>query len=217
MRCLACGAEMRLEEEAGDETIPVSGFKRQTFKCPVCGEVEQRLAFSRDVEPSRAETAPLRTEAPLHSETPQASEAPLVSLPSAAEHPDPAAPAVAKRVFSKFARISRAVVRRLGRGVEFRSAVPDVVTPATSAPAKLSQIQTYHLHHQVLPSRYSRPQERRPRSFPRTKSGSVRIFLDAQLSCSMPRSRLLRTPSASRIPSQQLREAYRQSSQQLQP
>jgi hypothetical protein len=133
MRCLACGAEMRLEEEVRDETVAVSGFKRHTFKCSVCGDVEQRLTFSREVEPSPADAVSLHSEAPLPPETPLHSEAPLVSPPSAAEHEEAAAPNVTKNVCSKFARISRAAVRRLSRGMTFRSALPNVATPPTSA------------------------------------------------------------------------------------
>jgi hypothetical protein len=48
MRCLVCGAEMRLEEIALDETAPVSGFQRHTFKCSSCGDVEERLAFVKE-------------------------------------------------------------------------------------------------------------------------------------------------------------------------
>ena len=48
MRCLVCGAEKRLEEIALDETAPVSGFQRHTFKCSSCGDVEERLAFVKE-------------------------------------------------------------------------------------------------------------------------------------------------------------------------
>ncbi len=54
--------------------------------------------------------------------------------PPAAEHPNAAAPGLAKHVFSKLARLSRVVVRRLGRGLEVRSAMSVVVTPATLVP-----------------------------------------------------------------------------------
>jgi hypothetical protein len=138
MRCLLCGAEMRLEEEAEIETVPVSEFQRCTFKCSVCGDVEQRLLLHKDVEPLRAEAAPLcaqmvpsRTD---HPERPAPSGAPVSPLP-AAEHPDAAAPGLAKHVFSKLARFSRVVVGRLGRGAEVRSAMSDVVAPAVPAPS----------------------------------------------------------------------------------
>ena len=55
MHCLVCGSEMRLDEVAGDQSVPVSGFERRTFRCPSCGDVEQRLAFNRRRDPSHAE------------------------------------------------------------------------------------------------------------------------------------------------------------------
>jgi hypothetical protein len=138
MQCLLCGAEMRLEEVAEIKTVPVSGFKRYTFKCLVCGDVEQRLLHG-DVKPISVEAAPLcaemvgsRTD---HPERPAPSGAPIVLPLAATEHPDAAASGLAKHVFSKLTRLSRVVVRRLGRGVEVRSAIPDIVTPATPVPS----------------------------------------------------------------------------------
>jgi hypothetical protein len=58
MHCLVCGSEMRLDEVAGDQSVPVSGFERRTFRCPSCGDVEQRLAFNRKRDPSPAEPSP---------------------------------------------------------------------------------------------------------------------------------------------------------------
>jgi hypothetical protein len=138
MRCLLCGAEMRLEEEAEIKTVPVSEFQRCTFKCSVCGDVEQRLLLHTDVESLRAEAAPLRVEmVPSrngHPERQVPSETPI-SPPPAAEYSDAAAPSLARHVFSKLARISRVVVGRLSRGAEVRSAMPDVVAPAAPAPS----------------------------------------------------------------------------------
>jgi hypothetical protein len=54
MKCLACGAEMRLTqvEPRGDPTSEVA-FERHTFKCSACPRVSQRLAFSRPRSPIR--------------------------------------------------------------------------------------------------------------------------------------------------------------------
>ena len=138
MRCLLCGAEMRLEEKAEIETVPVSEFQRYTFKCSVCGDVEQRLLLHADVEPLRAEVAPAGAQIvpsrPDHPEGPALSGAPI-SPPPAAEQHDAAAPGLAKHVFSKLARFSRVAVGRLARGAEVRSATPDAVAPAKPAPA----------------------------------------------------------------------------------
>jgi len=138
MRCLLCGAEMRLEEEAEIKTVPVSEFQRYTFKCSVCGDVEQRLLLHTDVESLRAEAAPLRADTVPsrngHPERQVPSEIPI-SPPPAAEYPDAAAPRLGRHVFSKLARFSRVVVGRLSRGAEVRSAMPDVVAPAAPAPS----------------------------------------------------------------------------------
>ena len=102
MRCLACGAEMRLKEEVGEETLLVSGFKRHTFQCSVCGDIEQRLAFGRDVEPSRADAvAAMRgSEIPVDPERPLPSEPPLISPWRAAEHEEAVPPSAAFKVCS---------------------------------------------------------------------------------------------------------------------
>jgi hypothetical protein len=138
MRCLLCGAEMRLEEEGEIETVPVSEFQRYSFKCSVCGDVEQRLLSHKDVEPLRAEAGPLRAEMiPSRADRPEGSAASEASTspPSTAEHPDTVASGLAKHVFSKLARFSRVVVGRLRRGAEVSSAMPDVVAPAAAAPS----------------------------------------------------------------------------------
>jgi hypothetical protein len=138
MRCLLCGAEMRLEAEREIDTVPVSEFQRYTFKCSDCGDVEQRLLLHKDVEPLRAEASPLRAEIiPSRADRPEGS-APSgasISPSSAAEHPDTVASGFAKHVLSKLARFSRVVIGRLRRGAEFRSAMPDVVAPAAVAPS----------------------------------------------------------------------------------
>ena len=138
MRCLLCGAEMRLEVEGEIETVPVSEFQRYTFKCSVCGDVEQRLLLHTDVESLRAEAAPLRADTVPsrngHPERQVPSEIPI-SPPPAAEYPDAAAPRLGRHVFSKLARFSRVAVGRLARGAEVRSATPDAVAPAKPAPA----------------------------------------------------------------------------------
>jgi hypothetical protein len=52
MRCLACGAEMRLVQVARDDTMMVSGYEHHALQCPACGEVERRMVFNSG-EPSR--------------------------------------------------------------------------------------------------------------------------------------------------------------------
>ena len=59
MKCFVCGSEMRLDQTAGEESDSVSGLEHRTFRCPSCGDVEQRLVFraERDAHAVSAGTA----------------------------------------------------------------------------------------------------------------------------------------------------------------
>lgn len=46
MRCILCGAEMRLVQAARDETMMVPGYEDQTLECPECNEIERRRVFN---------------------------------------------------------------------------------------------------------------------------------------------------------------------------
>jgi len=46
MRCMACGAEMRLTQVVRDNTM--SGYERHSLHCACCGETERRLVFRRE-------------------------------------------------------------------------------------------------------------------------------------------------------------------------
>ena len=46
MKCLACGAEMRLTDVRPDRTT-VCGIERHTFRCSACTHTAQRLTFNR--------------------------------------------------------------------------------------------------------------------------------------------------------------------------
>jgi hypothetical protein len=59
MRCLVCGAEMRVMQVVQDNTMMVPGYEHQTLQCVGCDEVERRFVFSRESEP--AEPVPVRT------------------------------------------------------------------------------------------------------------------------------------------------------------
>jgi hypothetical protein len=76
MRCVACGAEMRLVGVSLTDT-PMAGFERHTFKCSTCSHVSRRLVLSPKTP---VVNLPLVEQ---HPEPP--------AVPSAA--PDPAAPA----------------------------------------------------------------------------------------------------------------------------
>jgi hypothetical protein len=45
MKCLACGAEMRLMEVSLADT-PMAGFERHSFKCSTCSLISRRLVLS---------------------------------------------------------------------------------------------------------------------------------------------------------------------------
>jgi hypothetical protein len=47
MRCIECGAEMRMLQVARDDTMMVSGYEHHTLECADCHNVERRLVFSR--------------------------------------------------------------------------------------------------------------------------------------------------------------------------
>lgn len=65
MRCLACGSEMHLTNVVRDDTMPVAGFERHTFMCPACGDVEQRLTFTKDTRHSLGKHVPVHPAPPL--------------------------------------------------------------------------------------------------------------------------------------------------------
>jgi len=51
MRCLACGAVMRLVRVVKETSLSVAGYEQHSWTCPGCGDVEERLAFSREGTP----------------------------------------------------------------------------------------------------------------------------------------------------------------------
>ena len=58
MRCMVCGAEMRLMQVVQDNTMMVSGYEHHTLQCSGCDEVERRFVFSRASEPSEPVLVP---------------------------------------------------------------------------------------------------------------------------------------------------------------
>jgi hypothetical protein len=68
MRCLVCGAEMRVTQVVQDNTMMVPGYEHQTLQCVGCDEVERRFVFSRGSEP--AEPVPVSTGRSSHPAVP---------------------------------------------------------------------------------------------------------------------------------------------------
>jgi hypothetical protein len=101
MRCLSCGAEMRLEQVAGDDTAPVPGFERRTYRCSACGDVEERRVFSGQA--GRTPADPVMVGA-----------APPISPAATIQNENPAAPAFAKRILATFNRAWYSVAGRKG-------------------------------------------------------------------------------------------------------
>jgi hypothetical protein len=67
MRCMVCGAEMRVMQVVPDETMAVPGYERHTLQCSDCGDVEQRLVFSREKTP--VDSVPTPPVAPVAPES----------------------------------------------------------------------------------------------------------------------------------------------------
>jgi hypothetical protein len=62
MRCMLCGADMRLIEVVPDDTAMVAGYERHTLQCTSCNDVERRLVFSRAKTPIDNVPAPSTSE-----------------------------------------------------------------------------------------------------------------------------------------------------------
>jgi hypothetical protein len=61
MQCLACGAEMRLNQISDRNAMLAAGFEHRTFECSACGDIERRLVFVGHPGSSRTDPDPLRT------------------------------------------------------------------------------------------------------------------------------------------------------------
>jgi hypothetical protein len=63
MKCLACGAEMRLMDVRTDPTTPF-GIERRIFQCSSCRQSAQRLRFDRSRLPVTTSATMTHTNAP---------------------------------------------------------------------------------------------------------------------------------------------------------
>ena len=57
MRCMACGAEMRVVQVVPDDTLMVPGYERHTLQCSGCNDIEHRLVFNREAAEQAAAAA----------------------------------------------------------------------------------------------------------------------------------------------------------------
>jgi hypothetical protein len=82
MRCMACGAEMRVVQVVPDETLKVPGYEHHTLQCSGCNDVEQRLVFNRESAARvAAEPAAESAAAPVLPATAETNE--RIAVPSA--------------------------------------------------------------------------------------------------------------------------------------
>jgi hypothetical protein len=128
MQCLSCGAQMRLEQVAGDDSVPVAGFEHHTFRCSACGDVERRRVFNRQA--GRTPAAAVATPVVLES-------APPISPSGTSEDESAATPALAKRMLAKFNRAWHAVAGRKEAG----ATASDPSGPRASAPPGEPQLE----------------------------------------------------------------------------
>jgi hypothetical protein len=128
MQCLSCGAQMRLEQVAGDDSVPVAGFEHHTFRCSACGDVERRRVFNKQA--GRTPAAPVATPVVLES-------APPISPSGTSEDESAATPALAKRMLAKFNRAWHAVAGRKEAG----ATASDPSGPRASAPPGEPQLE----------------------------------------------------------------------------
>jgi hypothetical protein len=130
MRCLACGAQMQLIDVAQDATMPVPGYERLTFSCSACGDIEQRLVFTRQVGLSHIKSESMHT-------------APPISPAPTTHKKRVAASDILRRVFAKLRGAYHTVGCRLvfsqGQAQRFTTLVSVGTTPGSLAPPTVSR------------------------------------------------------------------------------
>ena len=87
MRCKACDAEM-ISLNVVQDTMPVPGFKYDTFMCSKCRDIERRLVLTKHGRERDAEPVPLHT-------------APSIAPASTAQDKRVAAPGLFRRALAK--------------------------------------------------------------------------------------------------------------------
>ena len=58
MRCVVCGAAMRLQKIVPAKIIRAPGYEHRSFRCLTCSAVERRLAFTPQMQFSTDPTPP---------------------------------------------------------------------------------------------------------------------------------------------------------------
>jgi hypothetical protein len=70
MRCMSCGAEMRVVQTDQDDSMLVAGYAFQRLECTGCHEVETRTVFDRDAASPPDRLAPPHPTAPASRPAP---------------------------------------------------------------------------------------------------------------------------------------------------
>jgi len=96
MRCLGCGAEMKLTEVVRDDSMMVPGYEDHTYECPDCHEVDRRRVFRGEATASVAEPPPTAAQDPAPAQT--GTTEPSTPAPTAADASVAATPAEEKAV-----------------------------------------------------------------------------------------------------------------------
>jgi hypothetical protein len=119
MRCIACGAEMRLVGVSLTDT-PMAGFERHTFKCSTCSHVSRRLV--------------LRPRPPVI-------DLPVLNLPVVVQSPEPPATKLQKQVIAGSARAKLAEKLRSRQVAAQKRAARARTSPWAEAVEKLRRKQ----------------------------------------------------------------------------
>jgi hypothetical protein len=142
MKCLACGAEMRLIEVSLADT-PMAGFERHSFKCSTCSLISRRLVLSPRL--------------------------PVANLPPLVQHPEPPATKLQmKRAAAGSARAKLAEKLRSRQMAAQDRAAPAIRSTWLEAVEKLRHRQAALEEQKAVASR---PEPAAPVRAPATPSG----------------------------------------------
>jgi len=169
MRCLACGAEMRVVEVVADDTMMVPGYEHHTLQCMGCDEVERRLVFSREGTSRPAKPAPPRRP-PVASTAPPA-EPPLAAPPVSTSPADEPVRSAAEPI--------SCVVAPAPSAAPPAEPVPSLTTPPAAAPTPAEPASLLTAPSAAVPAAASPPAEPAPAAT--TQPGSATSATDHNL------------------------------------
>src|SRR6267154_6686904 len=124
MRCISCGAEMRLVQVERDDTMIVSGYEHHTLQCSGCNEVARRTIFSGENSSQPAEPSLVPA-------------TPVASILSEADKDLDESEAMLRRAIEMVRGPARSAT---GSGQRAIAGVADSVRTKTSAPSRVVRI-----------------------------------------------------------------------------